>query len=329
MKLSICMPTYNYGRTIRTALDSVRRQADDGVELVVLDGGSTDNTRAVVEDVAATWPALRYVRQESRGGIDADLEHTVGLASGEFCWLLSADDALQVGTLPRMLAAFEDGSDIVLCNRVWCDDELRPVCSQSWLNERAEGRIFNFSRRTELLSYLHAARSLGALFSFMSCIGFRRAPWMLAAAGAPKVECYSHVGRLFTMALGGARLRYISAPLVLCRGGTDSFRAGGIANRLLIDLRGYLQLARVLFPENDVLRNAFLQVMRHEHPLRGWVGARRRTSDRDVWREIERNLREYGFSGLELSLIDAVGTVLRLLRSPGPGRLRERTDDPD
>lgn len=320
IKLSICVPTYNYGQYIRTALDSVRSQAREGLEVVVLDGGSTDDTRAVIENVALTWPALRYVRQGSPGGIDADLARAVELANGEFCWLLSADDALQVDALPRMLAAFDEGNDIVLCNRVWCDMELKAVYSRPWLNDGAGDRMVDFSRQTDLLSYLHAARSLGALFSFMSCIGFRRAPWMRAAAGTPNVACYSHVARLFTMALGGARLKYIAAPLVLCRGGTDSFRAGGIANRLLIDLRGYLQLAHALFPENDVLRNAFLRVMRREHPLRGWVGARWRTADRGVWREVERNLREYGFSGLELSLIDTLGTVLRLLRSSVPGK---------
>jgi abequosyltransferase len=319
-KLSFCIPTYNYGRYIRTALDSIRGQAPADVEVVVLDGGSTDDTRQVVEKIASAWPALRYVHQDSRGGIDADLARTVELARCEYCWLLSADDALQDGAVRRILAELEDGNDIVLCNRVWCDDELKPVHSRSWLNDGAGDRTVDLSRQADLLSYLQAAQSLGALFSFMSCIGFRRAPWMQAAAATPRVECYSHAGRLFAMARGGARFKYVAAPLVLCRGGTDSFRAGGLARRLLVDLRGYKELANALFPADPASREAFLAVMRREHPLRRWVGALRQTADSGLWREVERELSEYGFSGFELSLIGTLGTALRLLRSSVPGR---------
>lgn len=46
------MPTYNYGRFIGTAIDSVLGQAPGGVEVIVLDGGSTDDTREIVTPLA-------------------------------------------------------------------------------------------------------------------------------------------------------------------------------------------------------------------------------------------------------------------------------------
>lgn len=317
-KLSFCIPTYNYGRYIRTAIESVRSQAPAGVEVVVLDGGSTDDTRKVVQEIAAAWPAIRYVHQETRGGIDADLARSVELATGEYCWLLSADDALQDGAVTRILAECEDGNDILLCNRVWCDAQLRPLDPQSWLADGSMDHTIDLSNAGEVLTYLRAARSLGALFSFMSCIGFRREAW--ARTQAPTVPCYTHVGRLFEMGRGGARFRYLAEPLILCRGGADSFGAGGVARRLLVDLRGYRDLADALFPADQPSREAFLGVMRREHPLRRWAGARMRTPDRDLWREVELELGAYGFSSLELSLINTAGSALRQLRSFVPGR---------
>lgn len=305
------MPTFNYGRYIRRAIDSVRDQGVGGVEVVVLDGGSTDDTRHVVEEAAAEWPAVRYVRQGARGGIDADLARSVELATGEFCWLLSADDALEPGALSALLAEFDRGNDILLCNRTWCDGELRPLYPQSWLAGGGD-RTVDLSNAAEVLEYLRAAQSLGGLFSFMSCIGFKRSAWLRAAA--PAVPCYTHVGRLFAMGRGGARFRYLAAPLVLCRGGTDSFRAGGLARRLLLDLRGYLQLADALFPGDPGSRSAFLAVMRREHPLRQWIWARLETPDGETWNEVEGELAKCGFSWLERGLSDFLGTGLRVLR---------------
>jgi len=314
LKLSFCMPTYNYGAYIATALESVRSQADARVEVLVLDGGSTDETPDIVRSMAGRWAGLRYVRQDQRGGIDADMARSIELARGEYCWLLSADDALQPGAVARMLQEFEAGYDILLCNRVWCDRELSPLGAHAWLKQAGD-RAFDFADRAQALGFLHAAQSLGALFSFMSCIGFKRATWMHTAAPAA-VPNYTHVGRLFRMAREGARMRYIAAPLVLCRGGTDSFRAGGFAGRLLIDLRGYRQLAEALFPDDRGAKAAFLAVMRREHPLRRWFNARLQTPARAQWAEVEGELRRYGFGRAELCMLRnsrPLGKVLTLL----------------
>jgi abequosyltransferase len=295
------MPTYNYGRYIATALESIRSQADDRIEVLVLDGGSTDETQQLVRSMAERWPGLRYVRQDERGGIDADLASSVALARGEYCWLLSADDALQPGAVRLLLQEFEAGYEILLCNRMWCDGELSPLGAHAWL-KRDSDASFDFADQSQALAYFSAAQSLGALFSFMSCIGFKRATWMRTQPPAA-IACYTHVGRLFRMAREGAKMRYIAAPLVLCRGGIDSFRAGGLAGRLLIDLRGYRQLAEALFPDDPATTGAFLAVMRREHPLRRWFNARLQTPDRVHWDQLESELRRYGFGSAELCLV--------------------------
>jgi O-antigen biosynthesis alpha-1,3-abequosyltransferase len=319
-KLSFCIPTYNYGRYIGAAIESIRAQGLQDVEVLVLDGGSTDDTSEVVERAAASWPAVRYARQDARGGIDADLARSVELASGEYCWLLSADDTLVPGAGARIVAAFEAGADIALCNRYWCDSRLKPLYTQSWLKGGVQDRVVDLSNRSEMLQYLESAQSLGALFSFISCIGFRREAWQRAESRAYIVPCYSHVGRLFAMGRTGARLKYIAEPLVFCRGGADSFRAAGLAARLLIDLRGYRQLALALFADDEKCRRAFLAVMRREHPTRLWTGARGATRDRVQWQEVERELIAYGLTPWQLRLIRILGVGKGFLRSFAPER---------
>lgn len=291
------MPTYNYGRYIRTAIESIRSQAEDDLEVIVLDSGSTDDTRRVVEALAASWPAVRYVRRDSRGGIDRDLASSVELARGDYCWLLSADDALQKGALRRMVGELDGGCDIVLCNRVWCDASLNPVRTESWLSNGGADRVVDLAQEREVGRYLADARSLGALFSFMSSIVFRREAWIRARADASLVGThYAHVQRLFAIGRQGGRLKYLAEPLVLCRGGADSFRAGGLAARLLIDLRGYSKLADELFRHSDASKLAFLSVLRREHPWRRWVRVRAEARDPAEWREVSEMLRAVGYS---------------------------------
>jgi abequosyltransferase len=316
--LSFCVPTYNYGAYIATAIQSVLDQCEPDTEIVVLDGGSTDHTRSVVETLAAKHPLVRYVYQPERGGIDRDLARSVELTSGEYCWLLSADDALIPGALRRIMDEFERGHDILLANRTWCDASLRPVKPESWLTGAKQDRVVNISRAEEFLAYMEDARSLGALFSFMTSIGFRREAWMRARVDASLIGTnYAHVQRLFDMGRDGAQLKYIAAPLVLCRGGTDSFSEAGLASRLLIDLTGFLKLSCAIFPGNEALQAAFRAVMKREHRWPRWVRARSEELDPTRWEEIERLLVVYGFNSAQLFMINALGKMLGwFLRRP-------------
>src|SRR4051812_20839849 len=119
------MPTYNNAGYITQALRSALGNCDDEVEVVVLDGGSTDDTEVVVQSIAQQDARVRYVRQADRGGIDHDMARTVELARGEYCWLLSADDAFAEGALGRILQECRAGGDLWLANRLWCDIALR------------------------------------------------------------------------------------------------------------------------------------------------------------------------------------------------------------
>jgi abequosyltransferase len=311
MRLSVCIPTHNYGAFIGEALESIVPQLAPGIEVVVLDGGSSDDTGRVVGQYTARYPVVRYVRQPERGGIDRDLARSVELARGEYCWLLSADDALLPGAVARTLQYFERGCDVVLVNRVWCDAQLQPLEPHAWLS--GAERTFDLSQHEQLAGYLRSARSLGALFSFMSAIGFRRSQWLeTPAPPALAGTNYAHVHRLFAMALAGSRLQYVATPLVKCRGGTDSFRGAGLAARLAIDLRGYLELSRALFPDDPHLQRAFRDVVGREHPWRRWVRARSEERSEAQWREVERLLAAYGIGTARLLSISLIGRALRL-----------------
>ncbi|GJL92997.1 glycosyltransferase family 2 protein [Hyphococcus sp.] len=91
MKFSIIMPVLNGERFIEAALMSVLSQADQGWELIVADGGSTDDSLSIVERYAAQDSRIRFVSEPDNGMYDALFK---GFLRAEGSWIgwLNADD---------------------------------------------------------------------------------------------------------------------------------------------------------------------------------------------------------------------------------------------
>jgi glycosyltransferase involved in cell wall biosynthesis len=95
---SVVIPAYNRARVLPGAIDSVLRQTDQDFEIIVVDDGSTDDPKAVVEDFHD--PRIRYERKENGGGGSAR-NRGIDLARGRFVAFLDSDDVF----LPHHLAA--------------------------------------------------------------------------------------------------------------------------------------------------------------------------------------------------------------------------------
>jgi|CXWL01.1.fsa_nt_gi glycosyltransferase involved in cell wall biosynthesis len=103
---SVVIPTYNYGHYLSRALDSVLAQSGDDYEIIVVDDGSTDNTKAVVKRYQGSVSQLVYGYQENRG-LAATRNLGVRLSKGKYLLFLDADDAL----LPSALSSFRSAVD--------------------------------------------------------------------------------------------------------------------------------------------------------------------------------------------------------------------------
>lgn len=324
-RLSFCIPTYNFGAFIGETLESIISQASGGVEIIVVDGASTDNTKEVVHGFQKRFDPLIYYCREKNMGVDADLAKAVELASGDYCWLMSSDDVLVPGAVSRMTSELEHGHDIYLCNRKECDLDLNPVRIRRWLQKNTEDATFVLSDRLQLLNYLNKAESLGAFFSYISSIILLRNKWGLVEHDEKLTGTnYAHVYRLFSFIKNGCTLKYIYDALVLCRGGNDSFQRNGPIKRVTIDLEGYHLLAEKLFHEAD-LRDAFKSVMQRQYRLAMLIWLRNCATDLEEWRHLKSRFLEFGYKKSTLDIVEflaslpftgiAIKTMLRLRRT--------------
>jgi len=115
--VSIIIPTYNRANVLVRAIDSALGQTHGDVDVVVVDDGSTDATRAVVNDTYGADPRVRYVHQQNRG-VSAARNHGIRLVKGDFTALLDSDDVWMPFKLELQLACLRAFPD---AGMVWSD----------------------------------------------------------------------------------------------------------------------------------------------------------------------------------------------------------------
>jgi len=103
--ISIIIPTYNCGPKLAATIESVLSQPGDLCEIVVVDGGSTDETRSVIEEYTRD---LMFVSEPDKGVYDA-LNKGIGLATGKHLLVLGAGDRLKEGVLERVAGMLPEG----------------------------------------------------------------------------------------------------------------------------------------------------------------------------------------------------------------------------
>jgi len=102
--ISIVTVSYNAASSIERTLQSVLEQDCPGVEYVVIDGGSTDGTVAIIQRYQSK---LAYWHSQPDKGIADAFNQGIANATGRYVGLLNADDWLEPGALRAVVEAFE------------------------------------------------------------------------------------------------------------------------------------------------------------------------------------------------------------------------------
>ena len=105
--LSVVMPALNAASTIERSLDSIRAQGRDDVEVLVVDGGSTDGT----VDLLRARPDVRWTSGPD-GGLSDAFNKGAALATAPVLGWLNADDTYLPGALDRVVRAFSEDPEL-------------------------------------------------------------------------------------------------------------------------------------------------------------------------------------------------------------------------
>ncbi|MDE2361261.1 MAG: glycosyltransferase family 2 protein [Hyphomicrobiales bacterium] len=268
MRLSIAIPIYNFANFIGETLDSIVAQDGvGGVEIVVVDGASTDATPQVMADYCARHPQVRYVRLPQKGGIDRDMATAFASTSGDYCWLFSGDDIMRPGALRRALQEIESGCDVYLTKHMEFLHD-RKVWDEWPVLEPNAPATFDLGDPAVRARYFAGAVNTEAFFSFMGGMINKRASWDRVPFNAAfDGSCWAHAARLFELMKLGLRLRYVPECWQDRRPDNDSFMGRGFVARIALSVDGYHKIADTFFGHESVEAFHVRRVIRREFGL--------------------------------------------------------------
>lgn len=115
-KISVIIPIYNNEKYIGRCFDSLAAQTLDGLQILMINDGSTDGTETICQDYAKRYSNFEYYSKENGGSASArnvGLEH----ATGEYIGFVDSDDYVEPTMFEKLyLAAKENGDADMVCN---------------------------------------------------------------------------------------------------------------------------------------------------------------------------------------------------------------------
>jgi glycosyltransferase involved in cell wall biosynthesis len=215
IRLSICIATRNRAKLIGATLESIFVQATEEVEIVILDGASTDNTEEVIRRYQTRSPRLRYFRQETNMGIDRDFAKAVDLAHGEYCWLFCDDDLFKPGAIQVVLEALRNDYSLVIADSEVRNADLSQLLQAKRTRVEAN-KVYKPDENHLLLG------DAGDYLSFIGGVIIKRQLWAAREKEKYFGSCFIHTGIIFQQPLPGDAL-VIAEPLISIRYGNASW----------------------------------------------------------------------------------------------------------
>lgn len=114
LTLSVVLPNYNHAKFIGRALAALLGQERAADEIIVIDDGSTDDSVAVIERIAATAPTIRLLRNPGNVGVIPTLQRGLEAARGKYVYFAASDDWIFPGFFALALRRLEAEPDMGL-----------------------------------------------------------------------------------------------------------------------------------------------------------------------------------------------------------------------
>jgi abequosyltransferase len=209
--LSVCIATYNRADFIGETLDSITPQLTEDVEVIVVDGASTDNTGEVMQGYLQRCERIRYVRLPSKGGVDHDYNQAVELAHGEYCWLFTDDDIIKPGAIPTVLDQIRKSYDLIIINAEVRNFDLSEVLENKRL-PTLKNKIYSINDFERF--FIDNTKYM----SFIGCVVIKRSVWESREKAKYYGSEFIHLGVIFQEQLFSDIL-VIADPLVAIRFG--------------------------------------------------------------------------------------------------------------
>ena len=152
-KVSVIVPNYNHELFLRRRLTSIYGQTYKNIEVILLDNSSSDRSRSVMDEYAASYPDITFTlyNDQNSGGPFRQWAKGIKAATGDLVWIAESDDYCDERFLEVLVRCFDDEA-VLLAYANCCfvdktENPTRPTfedylsgldCSRKWNNSYVE-----------------------------------------------------------------------------------------------------------------------------------------------------------------------------------------------
>ena len=118
-KISVIVPVYNTEKYIEKCLDSLTYQTLKDIEIIVINDGSTDRSKEIIDDYAKKYKNIKAYHLQN-GGVSKARNFGLKKAKGEYITFLDSDDYIDDNLYEKMYdKAKENDADVCECDYIW------------------------------------------------------------------------------------------------------------------------------------------------------------------------------------------------------------------
>ncbi len=243
--VSVGITTYKSARFMRACLENLTHQTIfDRCEIIVVDSGSPENERAIVEEFQKKFSNIRYVRTARRENTSCGFNHGIALARGKYWAFLCTDDSLRNDALEIFAAALETHP---ACPLAYADN--------AWTSQPND--TFPSVNIVRTVKYPDYAPVDTLCYCLTGCVGFWRMETLRQFGGYNRTLPYANDYEL-TLKIMEAGLAAVHVPEVLSLffqntgGVTQSSNRGDLEHtEVMNEHRGRLDIGKILDVEKS------------------------------------------------------------------------------
>jgi len=270
--VSVIIPTFNSSDYILEAIESVLEQTYSPIEIIVIDDGSTDDTRGKLQEKIQAGQ-IRYVFQENRG-LAAARNRGIREAAGTYLQFLDADDLIVPTKIQKQVSLLEGSPSASICGSDFRFFDESNV-SNLYGGDPLEGQ-FPFADVRQLFTFqtvVHRWLFPASLVREAGCF----------EESAPNVWLMEDWLMIWKLVAMGTSILYVEEPLALYRrhpsSMTADFGKAAKGHFFALDRVEEFQKRHNLAPypqkELDELRESYhyelgLFFLRNNHPMKAW-----------------------------------------------------------
>ena len=148
-KISVIVPVYNVEKYLRKCLDSIIEQQYSNIEVIVVDDGSTDNSREIIKEYVSGNDKIKYYKKEN-GGLSDARNYGVQKATGDYICFIDSDDYIDKNLFERIKSYIDKDYDVIKYKIVTVSENGSSI-------EKHDGPVFDGKTGPEAFNILYAS----------------------------------------------------------------------------------------------------------------------------------------------------------------------------